>query len=332
MSSTAGHIHAIVLAAGRSSRFGANKLLLPAGPGHTVGTRTVSAALAGVEGHVLVVLGRDADAVRFSVLRSCASVHPSATARLRFAKTVNHKRGFGYSISRGVATLGALHPSAAGAVLHLADQPLVSPAQISCLVDTFLHRHVAYSAVAAALNHRRRNPVVVAPDLLSKFRELSGGQGGRSILEAHREQVLLLDLGPGSWARDIDTWRDYASIARDCGWDQEMPPEFDHLVANSVSLAVRARLERAASSGTALAPGVVILPSGRELLDADGVPPERGRPATVVLTGMHRGSSDVPVILVLGNARTSLDRLRFLRHASLWALHKGTDASVAERA
>src|SRR5260221_14145702 len=67
MSPSKTSIAAIVLAAGRSTRMGAHKLLLPLG-GRPLVSYAVAAACASRAAPVVVVLGHDAEAVRVALL------------------------------------------------------------------------------------------------------------------------------------------------------------------------------------------------------------------------------------------------------------------------
>src|SRR5260370_11530864 len=106
MSPSKTSIAAIVLAAGRSTRMGAHKLLLPLG-GRPLVSYAVAAACASHAAPVVVVLGHDADAVQ-------ATLPPR---RQRSVVNGAFASGMASSLRTGIA---ALPPSATGALVLLA--------------------------------------------------------------------------------------------------------------------------------------------------------------------------------------------------------------------
>jgi molybdenum cofactor cytidylyltransferase len=177
----------IVLAAGRSSRMGANKLLLRLG-GETLVRRAARAALEGGLDPVLVVLGHEAERLRPELAGlACAAV-----------ENARHDLGLNASIDAGLA---AVPPDAAAAVVLLADMPLVSAGMIRTLVA----RHRATGACAVA---SRYGPVIAPPALYDRalFAELGGGEGegrGREVLARRAGEVAWVDWPPGALA-DVD--------------------------------------------------------------------------------------------------------------------------------
>src|SRR5262245_36397489 len=114
-------ITAVVLAAGTASRMGRQKLLLPVGEGQPLIRLSVERILAAGLEDVVVVLGRDADAVA------------AALAGLPVRTVVNPRYAEGQSTSLRVG-LDALRPETEAAVIALGDQPLPAPALIGRLV------------------------------------------------------------------------------------------------------------------------------------------------------------------------------------------------------
>ncbi|MEX2542791.1 MAG: nucleotidyltransferase family protein [Trueperaceae bacterium] len=318
-------LHAIVMAAGQATRFGAHKLLLPAGPGQTLVSRAVSAALAGADGDVVVVLGRDARRVRLAVTRSCLDADPRAESRLRFQENPGYREGLGTSVSTGVRRLMAEAGEADGAMLLLGDQPLVSAEQARLLAQAFRDRGEKVLAVAAAAGGKRRNPVVVSADLFPELLRLAGAEGARSLLTERHHLVERLDFGDGPWWHDIDSWDDYAALARSAGWEQESRSEPRRLELASLPLPVRSGLERLTGLPTqVLAPGVLFATRGNEVADFELPADVDGRGEGFVVVELSRsksrGDSPGAPVVALGNGGTDGEYLSSLRAAALWAL------------
>jgi molybdenum cofactor cytidylyltransferase len=203
-------IAALVLAAGRSIRFGLPKALLPAGPGETLLSRAVGVAAASVDGPVVPVIGSDA---------ALALVEIQRLHEPRLLPTVNPRFAEGLSTSLQ-AGLGAV-ATAEGVLILLADQPGVEAARASELVARFRSREASIEAVVAAEGGEQRTPVVLGRKLFAAVADLRGDEGARRILRSEPDHVLRIEWGRGPWAVDVDTWEGYASFARDRGWQLE---------------------------------------------------------------------------------------------------------------
>lgn len=186
----------VLLAAGRGTRMGRPKQLLPLGGVPLV--RHAALALAG-GGHdgLLAVLppGEVGEGVR------------AALADLPFAFAVNPEPGRGLLGSFRVAAQ-ALPPEVAGANFALGDMPFVTPAMHAALVRAF--RETGAPAVLARYGDPGGEAVGAPPHLLRAdlLRELPGlpdaDHGPRALVRAHRAQALTLTF-PGAHLLDVDT-------------------------------------------------------------------------------------------------------------------------------
>jgi molybdenum cofactor cytidylyltransferase len=206
-------IAAVVLAAGRSTRLGLPKALLPAGAGETLLSRAVAVASASVDGPVIPVIGGDADLGLVELER----INHPLQRPLQAVVNPRHAEGLSTSLQAGLRAAG----TADGVLVLLADQPGVEEAQVSRLVERFRSRPAPLEAVAASQGSEQRTPVVLGRALFVAVARLTGDEGARRILRSRPDQVLRIDWGHGPWEIDIDTWEDYASFARRCGWHQE---------------------------------------------------------------------------------------------------------------
>jgi len=205
-------IDALVLAAGQSSRMlPYNKVLLPTKDGQTVISLLLSTLLESLSGQILVILGCNELKVQKSILGS----NLDTIERLDFKFNPNYRDGMSTSLVLGIK---AFEKTENGLAVFLADQPLISTADISALTYAYSNRTEDCLAVAAAKGQKRLNPVIFTPDLLAKLQQLSGDVGAKAVLQKHREQVQLVDLGDGVWGRDIDDWEGYCGVARAANW------------------------------------------------------------------------------------------------------------------
>lgn len=176
----------IVLAAGASRRFGADKRLAILG-GEPLIRRSVGAALESGLRPVLVVVDPDHAAVR------------EALAGLDVELVINPQpsRGARSSLRCGFEAL----PSAApGAVVTLADMPAVAASMIAALGAALSN--------GAPLAVSRYGGTIAPPSGFARrlFDELSGDadDGGRSLIESHRHEATYVDW-PQSRLVDVDS-------------------------------------------------------------------------------------------------------------------------------
>ncbi|HEY1387680.1 MAG TPA: nucleotidyltransferase family protein [Ktedonobacterales bacterium] len=190
-------IAAIVLAAGKSSRMGANKLLLPL-DGHPLVWRAVSGACASSADAVLVVLGNEAE-------RVAAALPPGRYQRVdnpRFAE------GLSTSLQAG---LDALPDEVDGALILLADMPFTASATLEALQAA---ARAEPDRVAATSQGGRPTPPVYWPRAyFGELHRIHGDEGGRSLLLRSPEAVHLVAMAQPDEALDVDAPEDYQRIA-----------------------------------------------------------------------------------------------------------------------
>lgn len=184
----------VVLAAGRSTRMGTNKLLLPVG-GESLVRRAVRAAIEGGLDPVVVVLGHEAArvAVELGGLSCLAIANP------------RHALGLATSLDAGVA---ALPGDASAAAVLLADMPGVTAPMIRALLD--VRRLTGAPAVAARYGGVVAPPVVYDAVLFPELRGAEGEGRGREVLSRHAGEVAFVEF-PESALADVDRAEDLAA-------------------------------------------------------------------------------------------------------------------------
>ncbi len=192
-------VAAIVLAAGRSSRMGAHKLLLPLG-GRPLVAHAVRAACESRASPVIVVLGHEAERVRAALPAGSYTV----------VENPGYAAGMASSLRAGLA---AVPESCAGALVVLGDQPLVSPELLNRLIDAALRS--PERIVAASYDGRRGNPVCFPRRYFAELAAINGDEGGRSVLLRHPDALLTVECGDLAPDLDADTPEDYARIQRE---------------------------------------------------------------------------------------------------------------------
>lgn len=193
-------ITAILLAAGSSRRFGAANKLLALLDGKPL-VRHAAELLAGAGfAEMIVVTGPDADEVR-RVLDGLP---------LRFVHNDLYLEGMGGSVATGIR---AVAPTSTGALVALGDMPRLDPALLSRLVETFCREGGGKIVFPALPDGSQRNPVLWPRHLFCEVGALTGEQGAKAILMAHKTETVAVPASPEAFT-DIDTVEDLARLQR----------------------------------------------------------------------------------------------------------------------
>ena len=188
-------ILAVVLAAGRSERFGATKLAA-AFEGEPLVRRALRTARDCLDENVLLVAGHDAH----RVIAACGDTARFIVINERF------ERGIGTSI--GCATR-VLHGRADAMLLLLADQPLISAKHLDALCDAW--DGADNSIVATAFANVQGPPVLLPKGCFADLAALEGDEGARALLRDDRFSVTT--VWNDAAAVDIDTPEDLDQAA-----------------------------------------------------------------------------------------------------------------------
>ncbi len=292
-------IDAIVLSAGRASRFGVPKFLLPAGEGHILLTRVLEHAARVADGRIAVVLGREARVTRYAVERWLDGQPGDFSSRVCTVLNRHYRFGQSTSLKAGTRVLA----EAQGVLVFLADMPALAPEKLAQFRQAIQQRDPRALAVAASEQGQIRPPVFLSRQLFPDVLKLQGDQGARAVLKAHQDRVERVEWGAGPWFFDIDDWQTYQQLARTLGWANE---SFEPIPREGVSVsAIRARVDAALASETVpwLAPGLLLLTSKSEA-------------RWLELPRSYRGVQGV----IVGPAQTPAAYLGLIRRASLAAL------------
>jgi molybdenum cofactor cytidylyltransferase len=184
-------IAAVVLAAGRSTRFGTSNKLLADLDGAPLVRSTVRAVLKSRARPVIVVTGHEAKGV--------------AEALAGLDVTIVHNPNFADGLSTSLkAGIKALPPGIDGAVLTLGDMPGISGTHIDRLIAGFSPKE-GRSIVVPVHQAKRGNPVLFSSAILPEMAEIEGDTGARHIIGQHAEDVAEVDLGTDAIFVDVDT-------------------------------------------------------------------------------------------------------------------------------
>jgi molybdenum cofactor cytidylyltransferase len=190
----AGRIAGVVLAAGASSRFGANKLLLRLDSEPLMRRAARQAVEAGLS-PVIVVLGHEAEQVA------------AALAGLAVETVINpgYRAGIHGSLQTGIERVPS---DCAAAVVLLGDMPLVTAGMIEMLVERF--RRGPEPLVLSLYAEVQAPPTLYARPLFPAL-AAAGVGGGREVVLAHRSEAAEIRW-PETLLADVDRPEDAARL------------------------------------------------------------------------------------------------------------------------
>jgi molybdenum cofactor cytidylyltransferase len=194
---TTARVAAIVLAAGRSTRMGAeNKLLADIG-GRPMVRRVADAALAGPARPVLVVTGHQADDVAAAL----------AGLDVTLVGNPDYATGLASSLKAGIR---AVPGECEGALVLLGDMPRIAPAHIGRLIQAFA---AAPDAIIVPVHGGRQgNPVLWPRRTFPELLLLDGDAGAKRLIAAHPADVRAVEMGSTAIFVDVDTPEALASM------------------------------------------------------------------------------------------------------------------------
>jgi molybdenum cofactor cytidylyltransferase len=188
-------VAAILLAAGRGTRFGEEpKLLAPIGDKALV-RHAAEAAVHSMVHPIIVVTGHRANAVQ-EQLRDLP---------IQIVHNPLFADGLSTSLKAGFS---ALPLETRAAIVLLGDMPFVRPGLIDALVGGW-HARGEPTALVPVLNGQRGNPVVLSRALQTAIKGLSGDVGAGSLIRG-RPDVLEWPTEDTAIIHDIDTREEFA--------------------------------------------------------------------------------------------------------------------------
>ena len=197
-------IPAIVLAAGKSSRMGRTKALLPVDhSGETFLNRIIGVLREGGVQAIVVVIGGDAAAVRASVPRDDAS--------LAVVENPHFEDGQLSSLHVGLAAVEQRHDQIEAAMVTLVDLPLISASTVRTVLDTF-RAHPQAPLVRPRRAGRHGHPVIFNQSVFGELRRADPTKGAKPVVHAHSAEEVNVDVDDAGAFADIDTPEDYDRI------------------------------------------------------------------------------------------------------------------------
>jgi len=184
----------IVLAAGRSIRFGSDKRAHRLVDGRTLLEHSLALYASAFTETLLVLRPDDSDPRR----------HPGVSDHTQVVYAADAHLGMGHSIAAAAAAIGAWDY----VFIALADMAWVRPdtlARLRSRMERGLTRAKSSPIVVPVHGGRPGHPVGFAACHLPALRELRGDSGARRLLQTAGDQVLEVSVDDPGIFRDVDT-------------------------------------------------------------------------------------------------------------------------------
>lgn len=209
----------ILLSAGRSVRFGSEKLLTFLPTGETLLERALKVHLQSKISPFIVVVSPDlgkiirqnTDTLSFSRMRTEKKVGPWYAFSCRWGKgrliiNKDFREGISSSIRKGLSCLKD-EEKAGGLLISLSDLPLLTPETINFFIKKFLEEKIGF--LLPSFNDITGHPVIVD---INRFKNDIGGIRGdvglRVLLKKYPKEVKKMPWKDDSVIWDIDTPED----------------------------------------------------------------------------------------------------------------------------
>lgn len=179
-----------------SRRMGSPKQLLRLGESTLLEHALANLGKANVD-EIVLVLGFAAEEIQQKI----------PTDDLVIAINRDYQQGMGTSLRTGLA---AVHPQAEGALIVLADQPLVRPATVNSMIEHH-HRHRP-QIVIPIYKGFRGNPILLDRSVFPELMNLQGDIGCRAIFGGHTENIHKLPVEDAGILLDLDTLADFSAM------------------------------------------------------------------------------------------------------------------------
>lgn len=191
MNATIDNVHAVILAAGASSRMGEPKQLLE-WQNRSLLAHAIQNARSVMDDRIVVVLGAHAEAIR-------------ATADLDDTVAIvnpDWREGMASSIRAGILALPA---SASAALIMLCDQPLINSTHLQTILSLWQTEPV--HIVASRYNDAIGVPALFPAGFFRPLLQLKGDRGAKRLLMESSENLITVPLPEAEL--DIDDEDDF---------------------------------------------------------------------------------------------------------------------------
>jgi molybdenum cofactor cytidylyltransferase len=190
----------IILAGGRSTRFGRPKQLLKL-KGKYLLEFVLNAALESKLNQVVLVLGHEYHKI-LQTMGNCITHE-----RLQLVINHHYLEGQSRSLKTGLLKIRDTFPAV---MFLLGDQPMLDSNTIDHMLEKF--RHSDKDICVPVCNGKRRNPAIFNRVFYDQLMGIEGDIGARDIIRANPDRVLCVEVNNPLCFVDIDSRQDFENF------------------------------------------------------------------------------------------------------------------------
>jgi len=193
-------VGAIILAAGMSKRMGKPKLLLPL-KGAPLIYYPISLALRNQLIPVGVIAGQYMNEIQKEM---------NELTNITYIYNPQFESGMASSLKLGIQ---AVDKQVDAVMIFLGDQPFVPDVVIEALLKEYeLNKENGVHIIRPCYDGELGHPILFDKRLFNEFDEITGDEGGRSIIKANKDRLKIIDFPNRQWGLDIDTPEEYEML------------------------------------------------------------------------------------------------------------------------
>ncbi|CAM2901045.1 nucleotidyltransferase family protein [Paenibacillus sediminis] len=200
------NVAGLILAAGKSSRMGKDKLSIRLSNGRCIGEYAVREALRSSLDHIYVVT----KGIEHPIWLISLHNDMEDASKLTIVPCAEAERGMAFSIRGGMKRV--LSEQADAVMIILADQPHINAQMIDQIIQSYM-RDSKLDFVAASDNDVAKPPVLFPKHMYKSLMVLEGDQGARKLLQSSHFHGRLINF-PAHYFVDVDVPGDIDLIER----------------------------------------------------------------------------------------------------------------------
>ncbi|QCR32360.1 NTP transferase domain-containing protein [Lysinibacillus sp. SGAir0095] len=194
-------IGAIILAAGQSARMGKPKLFLPYLNAPLI-HYPVSVAVSQKFKPIIVVGGKYFQQLQLEL--------SEFSNQIAIVHNPEYERGMSSSLKAGI---NAIDAEVDGVFIFLGDQPFVSNDVVQNLIHVYRqNKKKGIKIIRPRYATQHGHPILFDKSLFHEFQSLKGDEGGKSIIKANEDKLIVVDFENTRLNLDIDTPQEYESL------------------------------------------------------------------------------------------------------------------------
>ena len=197
------NIGALIVAAGKSTRMGKPKLLLPF-KGAPLITHPVSLAIQNQLQPIVCITGGYEE----RLTQALTPFHENITINYN----PHYESGMASSLKEGIH---ALQGKVDAVIIFLGDQPLVPNKVIQTIIQEYkANKEKGVKIVRPIYNQQIGHPILFDSGLFHEFEALHGDEGGKGIIQQYKDYLKLIHFPNSDWGIDIDTPEEYLTLLK----------------------------------------------------------------------------------------------------------------------